>query len=92
MNIQAVVADNINPPEAVTPPDFCTSITVMESGGLATTDYLIRAPLPTSPAVRVAAGQQLRLQSDSPRPFSPNEPAFYLETAAGTVTFTVIYA
>jgi hypothetical protein len=92
MTIQTIVADNLNPPETITPPIWCTSITIVEADGLATSDFLIRAPLNSSPACRVAAGQQLRLQSGPDHPFSPYQPALYLETASGTLNFTVIYA
>lgn len=92
MTIHTITADNLNPPEAVTPPGWFTSITIVEEGGLATSDFLIRAPLSTSPPCRISAGQQLRLQTDSINPFSPLTPAFYLETVTGTLNFTVIYA
>lgn len=92
MTVESITADNLNPPETITPPIWCTSITIAEASGLATADFLIRAPSVSSPAFRVAAGQQLRLQADVTRPFSPHEPALYLETASGTLNFTVIYA
>ncbi len=87
MVIVSVVADNLNPPEAIIPPSFTNGITIVESGGLASSDFLIRAPYANSAPLRVSAGQQYRAQSS----FAGNAPALYLETVTGTVTFTVVY-
>lgn len=91
MTIELVTADNLNPPEAVVCPVLCTSITVVEIDGLASSDFLIRAPWATSPAIRIAAGQKFKLESVVDRLFSPREICFYLETITGTVVFSVVY-
>ena len=83
----ALVADNLGDPEVVLPPRYCTKIGIRESGGLASTGYRLRAPFKVSPPLTLGAGERYEAKGE----FWPTVPAFYVETLAGSVTFTVVF-
>ena len=76
-------------PEAVVVPTSCKSIEVREQGD-PTTDYFVRAPTITSPQHRRFAGSATIFRARGKRTFQPGEIVGYLETVAGSVTFSGI--
>jgi len=80
--------DAAGDPEAVTVPVACRSIEVREQGD-PTTDYFVRAPSKTNPQHRRFAGSATIFRAVG-RMFQPSEIVGYLETVAGSVTFSGI--
>ncbi len=81
--------DAVGNPEAVIVPTSCRSVEVREQGD-PTTDYFVRAPNNNSPQHRRFAGSATIFRARGNRVFQPGETVGYLETVAGSVTFSAI--
>ena len=81
--------DAAGDPEPVVVPISCKSIEVREQGD-PTTDYFVRAPDKASPQHRRFAGAATIFRAYGGRVFQPGETVGYLETVAGSVTFSGI--
>ena len=80
--------DAAGDPEAVVVPIACWLVEVKEQGD-PTTDYFVRAPSKTNAQHRRFAGSATKFRSTG-RMFQPGEIVGYLETVAGSVTFSGI--
>ncbi len=84
-----LTVDAAGDPEAVSTPVACKTLEVREQGD-PTTDYFVRAPNKTSPQHRRFAGSATIFRAPAGRMFQPGEIVGYLETVAGSVTFSGI--
>ena len=60
---KTLTADNLGDPEVVTPAMYCSKVTIQEADNLGTTEYIIRAPYPTSDPLRVGVGGEGEVHS-----------------------------
>lgn len=81
--------DAVGDPEAVVVPVACKIVEVREQGD-PTTDYFVRAPAITDPQHRRFAGSATIFRAPVGRLFQDGETVGYLETVAGSVTFSGI--
>ena len=92
MDTSTFTTDNVGAPEPITVNANCRQVSIREQGIAGTTDFNIRSPYATSPAVRYIAGEAfISRRTDAHGSFIAGQIIGYIEAiAAGTFTFSMV--
>ncbi len=80
--------DNVGNPEPVTVQTPCRQVIIRENASPPTTDYFVRQPMATSSQVRKFQGETTGFEAGPDNLFLPGQIIAYVETVAGSVSFS----